>query len=264
MIEFLARPQRLLGPLALGDVLIDHLRLSGAVPNDSLAEDPEMANFAGFPHNTYFIFGRARLAPPSLLLSDLPLGITLRRIALAQGCPSQLLKAVVTIDIQNRLVGIKGLALRGNDAHAQRGVIQGTTEVFLRLPQRLLGPLAPGDVADHGLEDPCAIQFHGSEQHIGGKDLARIGSPVHPLEVEAALFHRRGDASAGQRPGIRAAWLHRRRHISGVFRAELLPGGAAEHRQGSPVAVEKTVLIQQHDGIAGRFIERAELRLRSA
>ena len=86
---------------------------------------------------------------------------------------------------------------------------------------------------------------------------------MHPLKVNAALFHRRCDHLVCQHHGIRAARLLRRRQIVGVFQAELLQGGAAEDRKGRLVAVEKALLVQQHHRIAGRIVERTELHLRA-
>ena len=90
-----------------------------------------MADFAVFPHNVYFIFRWTKLATLSFFLSNLILSIALRCIALFHWYSVYLLHAVVAIDIKHHLVDINCLAFRGYNAHAQRGIIKGTAEVFL-------------------------------------------------------------------------------------------------------------------------------------
>ena len=225
-----------------GDVFLD-----GDVMGDAAREIADGRDGGAFPKKFAVLFFVVEFAAPFLSRRDgfpqFPVGFR----AFLAGFQdarifAQRLRQRVTGDFDE--LGIDVFNVTGGIGNDDRG---GT--LFHRpgqLAEFFLRPLALGDVADDRLEHRFAIQFHGAEQHLGGEGLAGVSPLMHPLEAVAALFQRRGDPLVGQRQGIRAVRLHRRRHIGGMFRAELLPGRAAEHRQGRRVAVEKALRVQQH------------------
>ena len=123
----------------------------------------------------------------------------------------------------------------------------------------LFHPLSLADVANHRLEYPAAVEFQGIEQDVGGKHLAAIEPLVCPFETEGSLLQGRGDLLIGQRQGVCATWLFGGRQVGRMAAAEVGLVASAEDLQGCLIAVEKAVLVQEHHGVAGRIVQRAEL-----
>src|SRR4030042_6588380 len=151
-VALLPPPQCLLGALALGDVLINDLKLLFTVPYYYLAEDLKPADFTILPYDAHFVFGRDIIALFSFFPSDLELGIALRGVSLLyRGCV-KFLNAVAAIYFQRHPIGINGLTFCGHDAHPQRGVIQRMAKVLFSPAQRFFRAFALGDVTDNTLD----------------------------------------------------------------------------------------------------------------
>lgn len=81
-ITILAFLQRFFRPLALGDVVVKHLKVCGAVPNDFFTEDFDMTDLPVFRFNADFIIEWSTLASFSLFRSEMVLSQTLRGIVI--------------------------------------------------------------------------------------------------------------------------------------------------------------------------------------
>jgi len=124
------------------------------VPDNLLAESPDVTDAAAFGHNINRIFVLIPLSPVSFCLSGQILFVARGGITLFQWNALKFGQIFKPVNIQNRPVGIKRLAVRGNDSNAQRRIIHGSTKIRFAFAQFFLCFFLPGDVqrkaADQG------------------------------------------------------------------------------------------------------------------
>ncbi|OQC02968.1 MAG: hypothetical protein BWX80_02960 [Candidatus Hydrogenedentes bacterium ADurb.Bin101] len=156
---------------------------------------------------------------------------------------------------QGRWIGVKKGSFVQQHHRIPGGLKQHAIPGFIAR-QGGLRLFARTDILHNRHNGGAPVNFEAGKKDFRREFPAVVTPLVYPLEAVCPVREGGRDVPGGLKHRVHTVGLAGRRQVRGMLGTKLRRVAAAEHLHRSLVAVEKALVIQQHDGIAGGLVKR--------